>query len=144
MPPCYVVVRFDGYTGPDSSSGERYRGSMPISPLQPTWSSCGANGEGNTITRTQLPLKLCWALTTHKSQGGQTLDKEGFDLGERDACTGLTFFCLSPVKRIGDLLVTAIPFDRIGRLGHSLVPQPRRVEEVRLRRLEVRTRQRLG
>ena len=23
-PPCYVVVRFDGHTGPDWSSGERY------------------------------------------------------------------------------------------------------------------------
>ena len=144
MPPCYVVVRFDGYTEPDWSSGERYRGSVPISPLQPTWSSCGANGEGNTIARTQLPLKLCWALTMHKSQGGQTLDEEGFDLGKIDACTGLNFVCLSRVKRIDDLLVTAMPFDRIGRLGHSPVPQARRVEEVRLRRLEVQTRQRLG
>ncbi|CAM9602813.1 unnamed protein product, partial [Ascophyllum nodosum] len=55
-PPCYVIVRFDGYTGPDWSSGERYRGCVPISPVQTAWSSCGANGEGNTMTRTQLPL----------------------------------------------------------------------------------------
>ena len=68
-PPCYVVVRFDGYTGPDWSSGERYRGCVSISPVQLAWSSCGANREGNTMTRTQLPLKLCWALTTHRSQG---------------------------------------------------------------------------
>ena len=77
-PPCYVVVRFDGYTGSDWSSGERYRGFVPISPEQSAWSSCGANEEGNAITRKQLPLKLCWALTMHKSQG-QTLDKAVID-----------------------------------------------------------------
>ena len=143
VPPCYVVVRFDGYTGSDWSSGERYRGYVPISPVQSAWSSCVANGEGITLTRTQLPLKLCWALTMHKSQG-QTLDKAVIDLGKREACTGLTFVCLSRAKRIDDLLVTAMPFDRIGRLGQSAVLQARRVEDVRLRRLAVQTRQRLG
>ena len=139
-PPCYVIVRFDGYTRPDRSSGERYRGCVPISPVQSAWSLCGANGEGNTMTRT---LKLCWALTMHKLQG-QALDKAVIDLGKREACTGLTFVCLSRAKRIDDVLVTAMPFDRIGRLEQSPVLQARRVEEVRLRRLAVQTRQRLG
>ena len=79
----------------------------------------------------------------HKSQG-QTLDQTVIDLGKREACTGLTFVCLSRVKRIDDLLVTVIPFDRIGRLGQSSVLQARRVEEVRCRRLVVQTRQRFG
>ncbi|CAN0462655.1 unnamed protein product, partial [Ascophyllum nodosum] len=85
---------------------------VPISPVQSVWSSCGAKGEGNIMTRTQLPLKLCWALTMHKSQG-QTLNKAAIDLGKREACTSLTFVCLSRAKRIDDLLVTAMPFDRI-------------------------------
>ena len=59
-PPCYMIVRFDGYTVPDWSSGERYRGCVPISQVQSALSSCGANGAVNTMTRTQLPLKLCW------------------------------------------------------------------------------------
>ena len=139
-PPCYVIVRFDEYTRPDWSSGERYRGCVPISPVQSAWSLCGANGEGNTITRT---LKLCWALTMRKLHG-QTLDKALIDLGKRGACTGLTFVCLSRAKRIDDVLVTAMPFDRIGRLEQSPVLQARRVEEVRLRWLAVQTRQRLG
>ena len=116
-PPCYVVMRFDGYTRPDWSSGERYRGCVPISPVQSAWSSCGANEGGNTMTRTQLPLKLCWALTMHKSQG-QTLDKAVMDLGKREACTGLAFVCLSQAKRIDDLLVTTMPFDRIVDWGN--------------------------
>ena len=41
-----------------------------------------------------LQLRLCWAITMHKSQG-QTLDKAVIDLGPKEACTGLTFVCLS-------------------------------------------------
>ena len=79
----------------------------------------------------------------HKPQG-QTLDKAVIDLGKKEACTGLTFVCLSRAKRIDDLLVTVMPFNRIGRLGQSPVLQARRVDEVRLRRSAVQTRQRLG
>ena len=64
------------------------------------------------MTRTQFPLKLFRTLTMHKSQG-QTLDKAVIDLGKREACTGLTFVCLSQAKRIDDLLATIMPFDRI-------------------------------
>ncbi|CAM9923846.1 unnamed protein product, partial [Ascophyllum nodosum] len=67
----------------------------------------------------------------HKSQG-QTLAKAVIDLGKREAYTGLTFVCLSRAKRIDDVIVTAMPFDRIGRLGQSPALQARRVEEVRL------------
>ena len=74
----------------------------------------------------------------------QTLDKAVVNLGKREACTGLTLVCLSRAKQIDDLLVTAMPFDRVGRLGQSPVLQARRVEDIRFRRLAVQTRQRLG
>ena len=71
------------------------------------------------------------------------MDKAVIDLGKIEACTGLTFVCLSRAKGMNDVLVTAMPFDRIGRLRQSPVLQARRVEEVRLIRLAVQTRQRL-
>ena len=66
--------------------------------------------------RTQLPLRLCWEITMHKSQG-QTLDRAVIDLGPKEACTGLTFVCLSKAKRLVDLMVEPMSFDRTGNLG---------------------------
>ena len=64
--PLYVVVKFRGYSGGKWSSQERYKGCVPIFPVDTTWQDRG------TQVRTQLLLRLCWAITMHKSQG-QTL-----------------------------------------------------------------------
>ena len=98
---------------------------MPISPVDTTWH------DGETQVRTQLPLRLCWAITMHKSQG-QTLDKAVIDLGPKEACTGLTFVCLGRAKRLVDLMVEPMSFDSIGNLGNSLTTKARLQEEVRL------------
>ena len=67
----------------------------------------------------------------HKSQG-QTLDKAVIDLGPKEACTGLSFVCLSRAKRLVDLIVEPMSFDRIGKLGNSSTMKARLQEEVRL------------
>ena len=54
-------------------------------------------------------------ITMNKSQG-QTLDKAVIDLGPNEACTGLTFVCLSRAKRLVDLIVVPMRFNRIGNL----------------------------
>ena len=54
----------------------------------------------------------------HKSHV-QTLDKAVIDLGPTEACTGLTFVCLSRAKRLVDLIVELMSFDRICNLGNS-------------------------
>jgi len=105
---------------------------VPISPVDTTWQ------DGGTQVRTQLPLRLCWAITMHMSQG-QTLDKAVIDLGPKEACTGLTFVCLSRAKRLVDL-----SFDRIGNLGNSSTMKARLQEEVRLVELAQSTRVRYG
>ena len=71
----------------------KFRGCVPISPVDTTWQ------DGGTQVRTQLPLRFCWAITMHKSQG-QTLDKAVIDLGPKEDCTGFTFVCLSSAKRL--------------------------------------------
>eukprot|EP00904_Undaria_pinnatifida_P006503 jgi/Undpi1/2983/HiC_scaffold_14.g06360.m1 len=121
--PLYVVVKFRGYSGGKWSSQERYRGCVPISPVDTTWQ------DGGTQVRTQLPLRLCWAITMRKSQG-QTLEKAVIDLGPKEACTGLTFICLSRAKRLADLMVEPMSFDRIGKLGNSDTMKARLREEV--------------
>ena len=67
----------------------------------------------------------------HKSHG-QTLDKVVIDLGPKEACTGLTFVCLSRAKRRVDLMVEPMSFDRIDNLGNSSTMKARLQEEVRL------------
>ena len=75
-----------------------------------------------------LQLRLCWAITMHKSQG-QTLDRVVIDLGPKEACTGLTFVCLSRAKRFVDLMVEPMSFDRKGNLGNSSTMKARLQEE---------------
>ena len=86
-----------------------------------------------------LQLGLCWAITMHKSHG-QTLDKVVIDLGLKEACTGRTFVCLSRAKRLVDLMVEPMSFDRIGNLGNSSTMKARLQEEVRLVELAQGTR----
>ena len=94
-------------------------------------------------SREQLPLALCWASTIHNSQG-QTVDKAVIDLGEFEATAGLTFVCLSHAKRLVDLLVEPIPFDRLSKLGEKTILKLRLEEEVRLKAVAVETLLRHG
>ena len=53
-------------------------------------------------------------------------------MGPEEACTGLTFVCLSRAKRLVDLMVEPVSFDRIGNRGNSSTMKARLQEEVRL------------
>ena len=78
--PVAVTVIFDSYSGPTLPDG-----TVPITPLRRSWFSSGVNS-----SRLQLPLKLSWAVTVHKSQG-LTLDRAVIDIGKKEFCAGLTF-----------------------------------------------------
>ena len=75
----------------------------------------------------------------HMSQG-ETLDKAVIDLGPKEACTGLAFVCLSRAKRLVDLMVEPMSFDKMGNLGNSSTMNARLQEEVRLVELAQSTR----
>ena len=55
--PLAVIVMFDKYCGPTLHDG-----TVPVTPIRHTWSSSGVQ-----CSRLQLPLKLAWAVTIHKS-----------------------------------------------------------------------------
>ena len=109
----YAVVKFRGYSGGEWSSQARYRGCVPTSPVDTIFWQ-----DGGTQVRTQLPLRLCWAITMHRSKG-QTLEKAVIDLGPKEACLGLTFVCLSRAKRLADLMVEPMSFGTKGKLENS-------------------------
>ena len=61
-------------------------------------------------------------------------------MGPKEACTGLTFVCLSRAKRLVDLMLEPMSSDRLGNLGNSLTMKVRLQEEVRLEELALNTR----
>ena len=125
--PISVMVHFDNYSGPTL-----HNGTVPITPLRRTWSSSGGQ-----CSRLQLPLKLAWAVTIHKSQG-LTLDKVVIDVGKREFSSGLTFVACSRVRQLKDLLFTPpFPFQRLANLANSQRLRERQEEDVRLLSLRV-------
>ena len=73
----------------------------------------------------------------HKSQG-QTVGKAVIDLKKSEATAGLTFVCLSRAKRLVDLLVEPIPFDRLSRLGKERTLKVRPEKKSALKRSQLR------
>jgi hypothetical protein len=85
---------------------------VPITPLKTTFEI-----DGKPMTRTQLPLRLAWAVTVHKSQG-LTLSRIKLGLGKREFSTGFTFVALSRVKSLdGIMMVDHVDYSRVQKLG---------------------------
>ena len=77
--PVVVMVRFDSYfSGPTLTDG-----AVSICPLHCTWFA-----SNHQCSRLQVPFKLAWAVTIHKSQG-MTLDKAVIDVGRKEFSSGL-------------------------------------------------------
>ncbi|KAI1783638.1 hypothetical protein LXA43DRAFT_850307, partial [Ganoderma leucocontextum] len=81
---------------------------VPITPIKTTFEA-----KGKSVSRTQLPLRLAWAVTVHKSQG-LTIARARIGLGRTEFCSGLTFVALSRVKSLDTLaLVEKIDYSRV-------------------------------
>ena len=103
--PICVIVQFDEtYSGP-SVSPDLPR-CVPICPITQVCQSLGFHAE-----RQQLPLRLAWAMTIHKCQG-LTLEKAWIDLGKSEHVTGMTYFALSRVRKLSDLVLEPLTFER--------------------------------
>ena len=96
--PAVLVVDFPGYKGPAFYDDPARRTWVPV---MPATSHCDTNA---TITRTQFPLTLGWALTPWKAQG-MTLDKAIVKLGNKASQPGVCFTALSRVRHVDDLML---------------------------------------
>ena len=88
--PIAVTVNFTQYTGPPFLTSKP--NCVLIVPLTFQWH----NGL-TQLSRQQLPLRLSYAITIHKSQG-QTLTKAVIDIGNRKMAAGCAFVALSRLK----------------------------------------------
>ena len=124
--PVAVMIQFDHYSGPTM-----YNGTVPITPIRRSWFSSGGQ-----CSRLQLPLKLAWAVTIHKSQG-LTLDKVVIDIGKKEFSCGLSFVACSRVRKLSDILfVPPFPLQRLTSIARSRRLHERKEEDQRLLSLQ--------
>ena len=105
---------------------------VPICPQNIEWSK-----NGKQMSRQQIPLKLAWAITIHKSQG-QTLSKAVIDIGEKEFASGITFVAFSRMKKIKDCLIISYEKSRYRNIGKASRLTQRKAEERRLKDLNDR------
>jgi hypothetical protein len=84
-----------------------------------------------TASRTQFPLRLAYAITTHKVQG-DTLDAGVIALGKSERSLGQTFVQLSRFKKLNQFICQPFPFDRLTKIANSTCLPGRLEEEKRL------------
>ena len=127
-PPVAVLVQFDNYSGPPF-----FNNCIPIVPITCEWVSGRQH-----LSRQQLPLQPCYAITIHKSQG-QTLSKAVIDLGRAELAAGCTFVAISRLKKLQDGLFEPMTYDRLLAIGRTKRLIERNEEETRLHHLALQT-----
>lgn len=102
---------------------------VPICPITVTSQTLDGVHE-----RQQLPLKLAWAMTIHKSQG-LTLPKAWIDIGKTEKKTGISYVAISRVRSLSSCIIEPMTFERLTSLKKSTNLKYRLEEESRLDQL---------
>lgn len=105
-------------------------------PLYPVTNS--SDVLGSKYERQQFPLQLAWSITIHKAQG-LTLSDVWVDLGPSEKVAGLTYVALTRVRRISNLVIEPMSYDRFKCLKKTSNYKYRLLEEMRLNNLHQRT-----
>ncbi|HEX6416540.1 MAG TPA: PIF1 family ATP-dependent DNA helicase [Candidatus Saccharimonadales bacterium] len=82
----------------------QFRNGKTVSMMPDTWEL--RDGEKKRASITQIPLRLAWAITVHKSQG-MTLDAARIDL-RKAFVEGMGYVALSRVKNLSNLYLSGI------------------------------------
>ena len=126
--PHTVVVHCPDYTGPQ----------LFPEPEKQNWVPFNVHTFFNPInkaSRTQMPLRLAYAITVHKSQG-QTMTKGVIDFTDKEMQLGSSYVQVTRFTHINNFLIKPFPFSRITSLiKKSSCLIPRQEEEARLQKL---------
>lgn len=134
--PAAVIVEFDDYRGPSLS--KLHPSWVPICPIAINSSTLDGVHE-----RQQLPLKLAWAMTIHKSQG-LTLEKAWINIGQTEKTTGISYVEISRVKSLCSAIIEPMTFERLTNLKKCVSLKFKVGEEQRLNKLFENTLQNLA
>ncbi len=130
--PIAVIVEFENYRGPVFNENQPL--CIPICPITVT-----SQTEIGFHERQQLPLRLAWALTIHKSQG-LTLPKAWIDIGKSERTAGVSYVAISRVKTLASCVIEPMTYERLTSLKSSANLQYRLEEENRLDHLAQTTK----
>ena len=125
--PIAVISEFENYTGPVFYVNKSF--CVPVCPITVT-----SQSETGFHERQQLPLRLAWALTIHKSQG-LTLPKAWIDIGKSERTAGVSYVAISRVKSLSSCVIEPMTYERLTSLKLSANLQYRLEEENHLHHL---------
>ena len=127
-----IIIYFEKYIGPQFFSEHEKKNWIPLT-ARSQFAKC------INSTRKQFPLRLAYAITTHKTQG-ETLDKGIIDLGKSEKNLGTTFTQISRFRKLTDFLIKPFSFTRLQVIANSTVLSKRVLEEKRLNELNIKTK----
>ena len=130
--PIAVMVQFENYRGPVFDVNQP--SCVPICPI-----TVSSQTEVGFHERQQLPLRLAWALTIHKSQG-LTLPKVWIDIGKSERTAGVSYVAISRAKTLASCVIERMTYERLTSLKSSADLHYRLEEENRLDQLAQTTR----
>ncbi|CAN0124566.1 unnamed protein product, partial [Scytosiphon promiscuus] len=116
---------------------------VPIAPIEAQderGPAANVSGQrGARCVRRQMPVRLAFGVTHHKSQGG-TLDVVVLDLGERENNDGQSFTALSRCRDLQNMVLEDFTLERLTTIGDSPSFAARLAALDRLREIENDTR----
>ena len=106
-----LIIHFPKYVGPQFFRDETKHN-------WPPFNARNMYSKRLNASRTQYPLRLAYAITTHKVQG-DTLTSGVVNLGDSEKSLGQTFVQISRFKKLNQFLIQPFPYDRLLKISKS-------------------------